>query len=112
MSDLVSRQAVKDWLEKWRGYLDDDMIARMQIGTKDIPQEPQWIPCSERLPEAGVRYLVTFESGEVGHADFHNKIFLLDGSAIENAWETEPYYEEDGKVIAWMLSPEPYKEER
>lgn len=36
MSDLVSRQAVKNWLERWRGYLDDDMIARMQIGTKDI----------------------------------------------------------------------------
>ena len=38
MTDLISRQAVKDWLKKWRGYLDDDMIARMQIGTKDIPE--------------------------------------------------------------------------
>ena len=47
MDELVSRQAVKDWLKRWRGYLDDDMITRMQIRTIDIPTiEPKrgkWI---------------------------------------------------------------------
>lgn len=38
-SNLVSRQAVKEWLKRWRGYLDDDMITRMQIRTIDIPTE-------------------------------------------------------------------------
>lgn len=109
MSDLVSRQDVKDWLKRWRGYLDDDMIARMQIGTKDIKPVQQWTPCSVRFPEAGVRYQVTFESGEVGYADFRNKIFLSDGSVKENVWEIERYYEDDGEVIAWMPLPEPYK---
>lgn len=79
-----------------------------QRGKEDA--EPKWTPCSEGLPKAGVRYQVTFESGEVGYADFRNKIFLFDGSAKENVWETERYYEDDGEVIAWMPRPEPYKE--
>ncbi|MBQ1295773.1 MAG: hypothetical protein IIY21_17130 [Clostridiales bacterium] len=37
MDDLISRQAVKEWLEMWEGYLDKDMIARMQLKVDDIP---------------------------------------------------------------------------
>lgn len=69
----------------------------------------RWIPVSERLPEAGIRYQVTFESGEVGYADFRNKIFFYDGSAKDNVWEIDRYYEDDGEVIAWMPLPEPYE---
>ena len=35
--DLISRQAVKDWLLKWEGYIDKDIIARMQYRVVDIP---------------------------------------------------------------------------
>lgn len=35
--DLISRQAVADWLQRWVGYLDNDMIARMQYRVVDIP---------------------------------------------------------------------------
>ena len=73
--------------------------------------KPRWIPVTERLPEAGIRYQVTFESGEVGYADFRNKIFFYDGSAKENVWEIERYYEDEGEVIAWMPLPEVYREE-
>ena len=37
MNDLISRQAVKEWLDKWEGYIDKDMIARMQYRVIDIP---------------------------------------------------------------------------
>lgn len=37
MNDLISRQAVKDWLLRWEGYIDKDMIARMQCRVIDIP---------------------------------------------------------------------------
>lgn len=76
---------------------------------KNIQPEPGWIPVEEGLPKAGTRYQVTFESGEVGYADFRNKIFLWDGSAKENVWETERYYEDDGEVIAWMPLPKRYE---
>ena len=47
--DTISRQAAKEWLAKWEGYIDRDMIARMQCRVIDIPSaqpEPKWIPCS------------------------------------------------------------------
>lgn len=37
MDKIVSEQSVKDWLDRWTGYLDEDMIYRMKIGTRDIP---------------------------------------------------------------------------
>lgn len=36
-TDAISRQAVKEWLAKWEGYIDADMIARMQYRVIDIP---------------------------------------------------------------------------
>ena len=92
----------------WDGHTEKDVTRLLSLPSAQ--PEQRWIPCSKMLPEAGVRYQVTFESGEVGYADFRNKIFLSDGSAKENVWETERYYEDDGEVIAWSPFPEPYKE--
>ena len=33
---LIDADDLKKWLERWKGYLDDDMIQRMQICSKDI----------------------------------------------------------------------------
>lgn len=47
-SDYISRQAVKEWLTRWEGYIDNDTIARMQYRVIDIPpvnpQEPKTEP--------------------------------------------------------------------
>ena len=44
MSDLIDRQAVKEWLAKWEGYIDADIIARMQYRIIDIPSaQPEMI---------------------------------------------------------------------
>ena len=56
------------------------------------PQEPRWIPISEKLPEEDVAYLVTVKQGYVMPA-------LWVGNA-EN-WK---------EVTAWMPLPQPYKE--
>ena len=37
MADLISRQAVQEWLSKWEGYVDMDTITRMQYRVIDIP---------------------------------------------------------------------------
>ena len=58
MSDTIRRQAAIDEIARWIGYLDDDMIGRIQLGLKRLPSvEPErkkgeWIPY---LPE-GLRY--------------------------------------------------------
>lgn len=48
VNDTISRQAVKEWLDKWEGYIDKDMIARMQYRVIDIPsaqerKKGEWI---------------------------------------------------------------------
>jgi hypothetical protein len=58
--------------------------------------EPQWIPCSERLPEERQEILAT---------------------TTDNAWGDvviiRTYYKEMHKsVIAWMPLPEPYREDK
>ena len=113
MNDSISRQAAID------SIMEEPSEARYPAyyaeKIRQLPSahpEPRWIPVTERLPESGIRYQVTFESGEVGYADFRNKIFFYDGSAKENVWETERYCEDDGEVIAWMPLPEPYREEK
>ena len=101
MGDLVSRQGVKEWLERWNGYLDQDMITRMKLKVDDIPYvQPQWIPCSERLPKYGQvvlwcnEYGSVFTSAITGHIGYSWHIG-------KRHWGAD--------VVAWMPLPEPYK---
>ena len=57
------------------------------------PQEPKWIPVSERLPEKDDLYLINFDDGEYDLVYFCKGAFSYSG------------------VIAWMPLPEPYKAE-
>ena len=53
MSDLINRQAVKEWLAKWEGYIDADIIARMQYRIIDIPSaQPE--PCEDAVSRQAV----------------------------------------------------------
>lgn len=48
MSDLIDRQAAIDEIERWLGYIDDDMVRRMQIGMKRLPSaQPEIIRCKD-----------------------------------------------------------------
>lgn len=108
MNDLISRQAVKEWLAKWEGYIDADTIARMQYRVIDIPSaQPEWIPCSERLPQPNEEA-----------ADGFIKAYLVqDGRWMDVArwngdcWIAWGYGTALTNVVAWMPLPEPYREE-
>lgn len=66
-----------------------------QIPFADRPQE--WIPCSEKLPEADGLYLATFTL--IGIPKFSNVESFKNGK-----WE---YH--NGYIIAWMPLPKPWK---
>jgi len=88
-----------------------------------IEPEPQWTPCSERLPEEAGWYLCTYKDGRV-----NTKYWSKDKGWVDNirlhmfelydirsrlTKEEVKLAEEsiywDDWVKAWMLLPEPYK---
>lgn len=71
--------------------------------------EPQWIPCSERLPEEEEDFLVTDgESMAVGYYRQDAKAWdSADFGWIENREKGYGINE----VIAWMPLPEPYRKD-
>jgi len=70
-----------------------------------IEPEPQWIPCSERLPEKDGRYQVT-RYDYVANTEFIDILWYE-----ENLWWNR-HSTGDYAVTAWMPLPEPYKERR
>lgn len=63
-----------------------------------------WIPVSERLPEASGTYQVTCMDGRIyrsTYAKFQCKLKRWELTGTRSYW----------KVIAWMPLPEPYKED-
>ena len=82
-----------------------------------IDAEPQWIPCSERLPEY-FEPVITWD----GHCySVEKRIPYIrdeDGEPIKAEWWVSDDYEEetdyypnlrDGAAIAWMPLPKPYE---
>ena len=101
MDDLIYRQdALKTYQDiVCKGICCSDCRAVDRDGNcvvedwlKALPSAPQWIPCSERLPEENGRYLCTYSDFGVC-VDF--------GLYTDGQWIIEP--------IAWMPLPEPWR---
>ena len=112
MNDLIRREAVKDWLQKWNGYLDNDMIARMQYRVIDIPsaeQEQRWIPVTERLPDKHITVIVSCidDSGDIPFS------YTACGYWVGLLPDDDPAWIVDGDVnyyvVTWMPLPDPWK---
>lgn len=58
---------------------------------------PHWIPVTERLPEYGEAVLT------IAQDDVYEVNHIVDD--VHGEW----FWEDNGKVIAWMPLPEPYK---
>ena len=70
--------------------------------------QPQWIPCSERLPEHPENddyYLVTIQCE---HYDGWDDYVTGFAEWTKNGWDELSCYIGQIKVIAWMPLPKPY----
>ena len=65
-----------------------------------------WIPCSERLPEAGKRYLVSaiWKDKDFEKSAVYDAVYGSDG-----LWHSYNYEPVSYKIIAWKPLPEPFK---
>ena len=124
MSDLISRQAAIDALQKEinKGIPPfDDVMGSIRCGVRlarniieDLPSAQQWIPCSERLPEDYTDVLAWFEYFRYGD---YNCLYQTHGiGSYSTEYDSWMINHETGwhklRVIAWMPLPEPYREER
>ena len=112
MNDLISRQAAIDALKNEQShYAHEDGVEifyeynRAIKALEKLPSaqpEQQWIPCSERLPEHGGRYLISVLDG------VNRRTTVAPYLPRCKAWAMTgrmAYW----KVIAWMPLPEPAK---
>ena len=70
------------------------------------PKVGEWIPCSERLPEAGKRYLVSaiWKDKDFEKSAVYDAVYGSDG-----LWHSYNYDSVSYKVIAWQPLPQPYQ---
>ena len=124
MSDLISRQAAIAHAVPLNLFGREVMMVSVSE-LENLPSAQQWIPCSERLPEAEdcpMDCLVTRKSKYIGnytdmavceknglwtHEDW-NAIVLGD---VKDGKSTGLISTRDDDIIAWMPLPEPYKTE-
>ncbi len=118
MNDLISRQAAIRWVKTECNPYGNPTL-EFESGKKVIehlekmPPAPQWIPCSERLPEPNEKadhvwryYLVQNEYGDMMVATYRGN------RKGESWWEQMYVYRPtEDAIVAWMPLPEPYKEE-
>ena len=109
--DCISRaQSLHACCDEWNKDYKAIMKSIRQLPSV-TPQQPQWIPVSERLPEERNHYLITVKiDGMNGCKPYYE---------IQTSWYSDKQfvieYIGDGlvarrSVVAWMPLPEPYTE--
>jgi hypothetical protein len=102
---------MNEFIEKLIGRLKEDIkyaenyIKVLQESKFAEEHKGGWIPCSERLPEDGVKVLVTYSYENKLYAD--EILHRFDGDWYFGDVVDEMYY--PSEVIAWQPLHEPYK---
>ena len=107
--DLISRKAAIDALKNERSDWNCDYNVPVDhcidaiYSVPSAQPEPQWIPCSERLPEPRVDVWVNSDIGQIqGYYEEHIGIWYASFGQGRDYLELI--------VTAWMPLPEPYSE--
>lgn len=126
MDDLIRREDALACFHSWidrHGDLQtpEDMVEYQAIEALPSIEIPQWVPCSERLPEEDVEVLISYRykegEGDTSHVDIDITTYgqmYFGGNKVGNHkhWRAPfEYFESNYEVIAWMPLPKPYKEE-
>lgn len=98
------------WEWEYNGFNGAILLTGSEAAMHKVTPEPQWIPCSERLPEEEKRhYWVCTDTGYQCQCRWTNDVY---GLGVSDRWEWKifdiPQYQ---KVIAWMPLPKPYRAE-
>ena len=122
MSDLISREDAIRWVKTecnpyGKPTLDFESGKKVIAHLKQMPSaqpEPQWIPCSERLPETE-EFVLASRTGKYRNTTFEHACEIADYA--DGGWCVYAYPHMSAEkceelIEAWMPLPEPYREER
>lgn len=94
VGDIISRQAALDcfhgWLDMYGDFNEPETMPEYRAieALPSAQPEPQWIPCSERLPEREQEVLICTEKKLVGQDAYIDSIvtpaLYEDGTMLEN----------------------------
>ena len=98
----------------------DPLITAVRKAFGALETEPQWIPCSERLPEEDTEVLISYRykegEGDTSNTDIDITTYgqmYFGGNKVGGYkhWRAPfEYFESNYEVIAWMPLPTPYRE--
>lgn len=100
MSELVDREAVREFIKSYRH--STDVAFDMEKHLDEIPAAPRWVRCEDELPNDGEWAI--FTNGKVVTVER----FKLD--AYNHFFPASQWFDFED-AIAWMPLPEPPKEE-
>jgi hypothetical protein len=114
MSDIEREEFEQAFLNQYtdferfeNGEYIDDFLQQSWIGwqaSRQAVSVPEWIKCSERLPESGITVLVSNNSGAIytcRRSVIERKNLEPDGADFTREWFTH-----------WMPLPDPPKQEQ
>ena len=115
MVDLIDRQDLLKNLNRFAPEKYDALVNDIIKKQPTIEVKPQWIPCSERLPEDDNEVLITVWDAEDDYVEVYKGFYQ--GHEWWTQWchgcskiKDEPCGE--NIVIAWMPLPASYKGEQ
>ena len=106
-NDLIARL---NYIKNWKCNGDSETFKTISDAIIALEQpKPQWIPCSERLPEANGNYLVTcgiFDNRTIAISGYRNSMWLVKTNV--HAWMPLPDLYQEGAADETYLGCEDY----
>lgn len=99
----MQKVATKAWKMKLNASIEktfNQCIDYIDSAPTIEPKQGEWIPCSERLPEIGMKTILLYDSEEISGGTYIGNLAWNAAFASKNEFV---------KVIAWMPLPEPWK---
>lgn len=121
LSEAMEKLAEFEEKEKCGEWLDAIELAKIAIAL----QSQKWIPCSERLPKERDSIFARWKGTDKWNKGMFEKISATMIAIVEYSngemasapactrdgkWRCDCIIGDNGKVIAWMPLPKPYKE--